>query len=135
MNSAKLISMGAFLLFVSPSQAETENESQTQTIPLSSVWAYEMPGTRNVKVLEPETFGDASRALSGEEKSRRLHDSMITKIRESLHAKGSIGPCFVVIGSGEDALKQAYQAFVEKRNPLSHSMKATPFQSCSTLDH
>ncbi len=101
--------------------AETANDRPSAVIiPLKDIWACEMAGTRDVRELEPNNFGEAVRNLSSEEKALRLHGSLTTQIQQSLRfdRKKLAGPCFAVVGTGKEALKRAYEVLVEKKEPL-----------------
>jgi hypothetical protein len=84
-------------------------EPKTVTIPLDQIWAWDMPGTRDIGQLEPNKpakvaygplVGDIRRALA-----------MTSKEREE--AK----PGFAVLGMGLEALREAHAVVVEGRPP------------------
>jgi hypothetical protein len=37
--------------------AETNAQPHKRDIPLKDIWAYQMPGTRDIRDLEPDKFG------------------------------------------------------------------------------
>jgi hypothetical protein len=96
--------------------------AQSQTVPLEQIWAYEMPGTRDVRELEPDHFGEQVRAMLGAEQSRLLHSSMTQQIREALpfirpDKPRQAGPGFAVLGTGVQALTEAYNVLAKHQEP------------------
>jgi len=77
-------------------------------IPLDQVWAYGMPGTRDVRELEPK----ADPNLSIEELYRRLDVWKILKVLNRRPKEGEkAGPGFTVAGTGKEALENAEDVF------------------------
>ena len=80
----------------------------SQTIPLKQVWAWQMPGTQDVRELEPKP-------------QRLRHDSVANQIdrvlSKGLEKDESAGPGFVVLGQGEQALKNAFRVLVKHETP------------------
>ena len=75
---------------------------QTVTIPLDKIWAYDMPGTRKVQELDSvkqPTGGTSHPIVKG------IIRSLSSRRREE---KAAVGPAFVVLGSGKDALQNAH---------------------------
>ena len=70
-----------------------------EKIPLETIWALNMPGTRNVRELEPENFGKAGSGV----------DSNLNIILQPLRGlrTGQAKPAFAVLGTGLDALEEA----------------------------
>jgi hypothetical protein len=103
--------------------AEPPNEqADTVTVPLDQIWAYDMPGTRDVRELEPEHFGERVRSLPGREQSRLLHDSETQQIRQALPfllGDKQAKPGFVVLGTDDESLHQAYLVLVKNQKPRS----------------
>lgn len=81
-------------------------------IPLSEIWGYRIPGTRNIEDLEPETN---SSSLTREES---LRGSLVHQIRRSLNSNRRhqnqrlAGASFVVVGTNSEALKNAHAVLV-----------------------
>ena len=94
-----------------------EPAKKTDKIALSDIWAYEVPGTKDVRKLEP----DLPKGLPNEELIRRSSVVQMHKLLLNPPQKGkSAGSAFVVNGTGKEALKQAVQV-------LSHtSLDLTP---------
>lgn len=96
-------------------------------IPLSQVWAYEMPGTRDVRELEPEVYGDEAKLLPSLIRGEKLDKSTIQQIRRSLQiepTENQPGPrkpgrAFAVIGTGESALAEANSILSGQKKPRS----------------
>jgi hypothetical protein len=101
-------------------------EKRARIIPLASVWAHDMPRTRNIRELEPNNFGEPVRNLPSDEKARRLRESLITQIQRSLRAstRKGWGRCFAVVGTGKEALEHAYEVLVKEKTP-SRSFRPT----------
>lgn len=91
-------------------------QPEAEAIPLHQIWAYEMPGTRDVEKLEPDKFGMKVRNLGSGEQIRRLKESLIYQIRESLGVT-KLGvpapPGFAVLGSGKEALRKAHAVLAD----------------------
>ena len=84
-----------------------------EEISLKSIWALDMPGTRNVRELEPKPEA----GLSADELISR---SLVEQIRWSLNPNfwpkdgQKAGKAFVVAGSGLDALREAHGVLADK---------------------
>lgn len=81
-------------------------------IPLDQIWAHQMPGTRNVRDLEQ----------SGEPISEeQLRKSLVWQLDRDLFNRRkegkTAGPAFVVIGTGKEALDNAYTVITEHIEP------------------
>jgi hypothetical protein len=101
-------------------------------IPLKDIWAYEMPGTRDVWELEPDKFGVKVRDLSSQEQSKRYKESLIFQIRNHFGMPKSQQmalPGFAVLGSGMDALRNAHAVLVKGKQPR----KAFPENSAVSI--
>lgn len=99
----RFVFLVAFVYCCSVSVAEEAEE-----IPLSEVWALQMPGTQDVRELEPP-------------KVRTKHDSLVNQIRKQLtkgRAKDELaGQAFVVQGHGHTALVNAHDILVNHKKP------------------
>lgn len=85
-----------------------ESDSETITIPLDQIWAYDMPGTRDIAELESNG------------NPHMEHGPVVLEIRRSLGVvpKGHLAKVgFAVVGEGMDALREAHAVFTEKRKP------------------
>lgn len=112
----------------SASEATPSDEMWIE-IPLDQVWAHRMPGTKDVLELEPEVYGEPGRKVSSEESSRRLHNSLIHKIRQALQNsplehlhKLSLNHDFIgfaVESTDEDALKEVHHVLATGGLPQS----------------
>jgi len=93
----------------------SESKQDLVNIPLDQIWALDMPGTRDVRDLEPDF---SKQRLSNKE---MIHRSMIEQIRRAHNAnhwpKGNenAGPGFVVEGIDLESLTQARDVFLEKQ--------------------
>jgi hypothetical protein len=118
---------GAFaVLLTSCATSERQNttsNSGVQTIALDQIWAYGMPGTHAVQELEPDKFGEHTRALPSAVQSRLLDESMADQSRVALRkeqpSKGGMAkPGFAVLGTGAEALQGAYHVLVKGHKPV-----------------
>jgi hypothetical protein len=81
-----------------------------------------MPGTRDIRELEPDKFGEQTRTLPSAERFRLLDESLTFQIRAALKhdvaAKtGTTRNGFAVIGTGREALEGAYGVLVKDQKP------------------
>jgi hypothetical protein len=109
---------GCVLLVAATSSRKTASE----TIALDQIWAYEIPGTHDVRELEPQHFGKHVADLSGEQQLKLLHGSRTQQILDSLvylreEEKLQAQPGFAVTGSPAEALRQAHDVLANKRKP------------------
>jgi hypothetical protein len=72
----------------------------TKEIPLDRIWALKMRGTRDVRNLSQDDAGDIRRALT-----------------RAAGERAKAGPCFVVYGTGKEALGQAAKVLVTGAEP------------------
>ncbi len=83
--------------------------AEPREIPLKDIWAYRMPGTRDIGKLEKDR------------PPRQEHGRLVGNIRRALGTtleKGKVaGSAFLVPGTGIDALREAHAVLVEKRKP------------------
>lgn len=107
-------------------------EEKPIKIPLKEVWAKDMPGTRNIRDLEPERFGEQVKALPDDEQNKLHLESLIAAIGRSLTAprrsNNWVTSGFAVAGAGKNALRQARDILAKKRpipEPLSANEPVT----------
>jgi hypothetical protein len=98
------------------------SKADVQTIALDQIWAYGMPGTHDVRELEPDNFGEHTRLLPSAERFKLLSESMADKIRAALDkdrpSKGGVAKQgFAVLGTGAEALQDAYDVLVSGHKP------------------
>ena len=93
-----------------PQRSELDDEKpgeEVVEIPLDRIWALRMPGTRKIGELEPD-----KPPLS-------VHGPLVGEIRQSLAPAPPKGmqakSAFAVLGSGEEALRQAHAVLVENK--------------------
>jgi hypothetical protein len=81
-------------------------------IPLDQIWGYEMPGTRDIRKLEPLDVHDPSfKELYFQSRIKKIAGSLSAYVPE-VGAKAP--PAFVVVGTGEEALKKAHAVLTKK---------------------
>lgn len=87
-------------------------------IPLKEIWALNMPGTRNVRELEPVRENET--ALSKEE---RIRGSLVEHTRWSLNSNfwppygAKAGRGFIVAARGVESLREAHAVLAERNEP------------------
>jgi hypothetical protein len=118
--AAEFISRDFSFTVAEPLKEQPPTEGATM-IPLDQVWSNQMPRTRNVRELEPD-----SKIVTGEELRRK---SLSVQIERLLVNRGmkreKAGSAFVVVGTDKEALENAHAVFVEQGEPK---------QSFSTAD-
>jgi len=100
-------------------RAETA-DSEVKIIPLKGIWAYQMPGTRDVRELEPDHYGDSLKGLSSTEQVQKQKDSLTYQIdaaAELAKLGKPAAPGFVVSGIGAEALREAHAVLVKGQKP------------------
>jgi hypothetical protein len=106
------------------------DEPKTVTIPLDQIWAWQMPGTRDVRQLEPEKFGEALGRKNSAEQLRISGTSMTSEVLRSLtflKPGQTTKPGFVVPGIGLEALRNAHAVMTGVMKP--HSSFRTASQA------
>ena len=99
------------LLLVVGALADTpKSESETVSIPLDQIWAYRMPGTRDILKLESGAIG------------KRLWDAIVTTLLADVSPEwpreGQIArPGFAVVGAGLAALRGTDAVMVKREKP------------------
>jgi hypothetical protein len=93
-----------------------EDKPETVTIPLDQIWAWRMPGTRDIRSLEPQYFGEPIRTAA---QLGQAECSLTSRILRSLAepAEKSPQPAFIVKGSGSEALKNACSVLADDEQP------------------
>lgn len=95
-------------------------EEKPVVIPLKEIWAFEMPGTRDIRELEPDKFGPRIRKLNTAEQIARgeksLTNQAISHLKHTKPGQAAI-PAFAVAGTGVDALREAAAVLSGKKKP------------------
>lgn len=105
------------LLQKNTSAEDPKDEPKAKTIPLDQIWAYRMPGTKEVLQLEPK---QDAKNMTEEEVQQYFRTSSIQQILHALASRPRekrdelAGPAFVVAGTGKEALKNAAAVFATK---------------------
>jgi len=105
-----------------------------ETIPLDQIWAYNMPGTRDIRELESQKH---LQSLTLAERKRVPREGIWTATLKSLLTESptwpkdgqTTGPGFVVAGDNCKALQAAYRVLIEGNTPSD----SVPPRSDSTL--
>lgn len=109
-----LISVFVLILFSqrNASSETPQDQPKATIIPLDQIWGYEMPGTRDIRELEPK------RQTGNMPTEEVIRGSLILQIRQALgnrpKAGEQAGPALVVVGTGKEALKNAHAAIMAK---------------------
>lgn len=88
-------------------------------IPLSEIWALNMPGTKSIRELEPEHYGTNIRSLPEEEQIEHLEQSLSFQIEQTIKRQtenNTIKPGFVVAGTDKEALSNVLDT-LDSANP------------------
>ncbi len=103
-----------FWILVSLAHAESPSEpTKAHIIPLSEIWAYQMPGTKDVRELEPKLDVHAPGFKKLWERS--LVRQIVSFLSSGAPREGKKpGPAFVVVGTGKEALKKAHSILKDK---------------------
>lgn len=117
------LTMFVLLLALSASAAMAAGQNEKKgavEIPIKEVWAYQMPGTRDVRDLEPDKFGPQIRKLSTAEQLKKSEKSLASQILSKLEfikpgQKADQG--FAVTGIRADALREAAAVLSRKKKP------------------
>lgn len=101
---------------------DAKSGGNTKTIALDQIWAYDMPGTHDIRELEPDKFGERTRSLPSADKFKLLNESMMDQIRAALKRDrppkdGKAQSGFAVIGTGREALEGAYEVLAKNKKP------------------
>jgi hypothetical protein len=107
------------IMFVSSFVLSANSEEATE-IPLKDIWAYQMPGTRDVRDLEPDKFGPQIRKLSSAEQLKKYETSLTNQILGKLDFNKlgqKANPGFAVEGIGADALREAAAVLSGTKKP------------------
>src|SRR5689334_3455301 len=89
--------------------------ADSDTIPLSRIWAWNMPGTIDIRKVEPALL----EKVSSEEQQRRASRSLISQTLRPLtkFPAAQSEPGFATKGIGIDALKNAHAVLASKEKP------------------
>lgn len=105
-----LFFIGVCLLCGCANAAAPNTQQEPVEIPLDQIWAHNMPGTRDVRALEPDVFGEGAKRLSRQELVRREKASLLFRIGSAIPIAREGVPAssgFAVTGTGIDALRNA----------------------------
>jgi hypothetical protein len=104
----------------------SSSQDETVAIPLDEIWAYEMPGTRDIQELDRDLSAENPETDTSTE-SGSQRDSLWTSIANSLSAdmpgsdwprEGQLArPGFAVVGTGREALRRTHAVLVNGEKP------------------
>jgi hypothetical protein len=101
------------LLSLIATRAQADGDPPSTEIPLDQIWAYEMPGTRNVRLLEPHMRVDDPLFKESYLKSAVREISRYLSI--NIPPAGEMaGSAFVVVGTDGEALENARRSIRER---------------------
>ncbi|MFO0789703.1 MAG: hypothetical protein U0805_09605 [Pirellulales bacterium] len=110
-----LIVVSAIWCQSATAESPVKQATATKTIPLDQVWAYKMPGTKDVRELEPklDVHDPKFKELWEHSLIRQIVSFLSSGApREGENARSG----FVVIGAGKKALKEAHAVLKDKNN-------------------
>lgn len=108
---ATVFGIGFGLLCCTFSVADNTDD-QTREIPLDTVWAHSMPGTRDVRELDAEK-------KPGEPTKHPIVQPILNSLRRPPRETREPSPAFVVLGAGKQALESAKSVLVSEVEPRS----------------
>ena len=90
-------------------------QAEATIVPLNKIWAWDMPGTIDVRKLEPGLL----EKVTSEEQQRRASRSLISQTLQPLVKlpAAQSEPGFAVKGDGIDALKNAHAVLANNQKP------------------
>lgn len=125
---ALAVAVGSFLALArSDAEASTETKSaaginsfagvskadeKPKVIPLEDIWAWDMPGTRDVRELEPANYGEHDETLSEAQELKRFNKAKSQILLKALKQKYKNQPIeqgFAVAATGVEAIHKAIQ--------------------------
>lgn len=110
-----------YLLVVATSEDTRKGNPKRHAIPLGEIWAYDMPGTKKVGHL------DAAKGQSGVTKHPFVNEIVRSLALKRPKKANSVGPAFIVRGTGKEALQNAHAVFTNRAQP------STKFSTASDL--
>lgn len=118
MSNCRWLSMGLILIayFAAASRAESD---QSELIPLKKIWALDMPGTIDIRALEPDCFGDVLKGADSAEQVRLQERSLLSQCQRALRNRSDkqSESGFTVRGTGLEALKNAFSRLAKTEKP------------------
>lgn len=91
-----------------------------EAIPTDSVWGYGFQSAKDLRSLNPDSYGRPVDGISPGEVHRRFLTSDVLRLSRHFQSKSlqidkpNSCPCWVVVGDGEEALNQAVAVLLEK---------------------
>jgi hypothetical protein len=109
-----------------PVEQNQKREAEAITIPLERIWAYNMPGTRDIRTLEPNVFSEHTMTVSEADRQRQYNQSLVNQIGGELRhlppkTNQVAEPGFVVAGTDLGSLRAAGEVLV-KKNKRQHEL-------------
>jgi len=113
------------LLSVTAAAEPPKEQADTLTIPLDQMWAFDMPGTEDIRELEPAILRKNLQKLPTAEQFKLLRKAIISKIAESLSTEAPSWPReggkaekgFAASGSSVEVVHRAFAALVDGDAP------------------
>jgi len=119
------VAIALFFIAVAATADSVPERPKPKDIPLDRIWAYDMPGTRNIRDLDTKLDlkrlelnlknkppNERDRLL----KAEMIRHSDVLKILQQLkRTPKPVGPVFIVEGTGKTALQNALKTFSERR--------------------
>jgi len=121
MKRASNLIVWAVLMFLLGAISGCSSEEPGIEIPLGKIWAWEMPGTKDIRTLEPKHFGPAVRQLPGQPQYDLVESSLWYQIYMAIDfspEKQPVGPGFAVAGTEHKALAAVTEALKQNLKPL-----------------
>lgn len=118
-SSVFLVMLGGTM---APAQLPQENadNDEVMEIPLDQIWALRMPGTKDVRELDPNSFGKSDPSHSPERALATFQNSKVVQIQRALMNIPTDAPqkkAFFVRGDEEQALQEVFEVLVRGEQP------------------
>jgi hypothetical protein len=119
MSNRKLFSIGILLVVLFMATDSTAAVDEKETIPLNKIWALDMPGTTDIRKLEPNCFGEVLKGKTSAEQVRLQENSLLSQCQRALRNRNDkqTESAFAVRGTGLEALKNARSRLAKTEKP------------------
>jgi hypothetical protein len=120
MNRVTFVRVVALLALTTSVNAQNAATSET-SIPLDRIFAFSIPGTRDIRELEPQLLPEQLKDLTSQQQKERKQIAFRPRIAEILSSEESLTPGFhkvapagfAVAGDPKNALRGAFEVLVE----------------------
>jgi hypothetical protein len=93
------------------SENDHEWPDESETVPLTSIWGWQIPGTRQIGVPQPTSSNNGS--LEEQQLLGDIRRALAAKMADAKTAR----PGFIAYGTGSDVISKAYDVMVDNEQP------------------